>query len=71
MLIDYRGKQSRGEVVPVLAAPEADAISNGDEIDSPMEEYLVTVHEVRQNQTYRFVAGKFELVEGKNPNPGL
>lgn len=71
LLIDYRGKQSRGEVVPVLAAPEADAISNGDEIDSPMEEYLVTVHEVRQNQTYRFVAGKFELVEGKNPNPGL
>lgn len=71
LVIDYKGKQSSGEAVPIQGAAADNAESAGDEEDSPTDEYLVTVSEVRQKQIYRFEAGKYVLESGENPNPGL
>jgi len=68
LVIAFSGKQTSEDKVPVLPPTQVTAGASDDEAT---EEYLVTVHAVRQKQVYRYREGSYVLVSGKNPCPPL
>lgn len=74
LLVEFTGKQTHARMVPVPAlAGKTRQTTKGPRKtgDQPAEEYLVTIDEVRQKQVYNFTDGRYMLVGGKNPNPGI
>lgn len=76
LVIEFTGKETDAKAVPhqptaKTGNPEAKANEEEAGDDEPEEDYLVTVRTVRQKQTYRFTNGRYQLIQGKNPNPGL
>jgi hypothetical protein len=74
LVVEYSGKQTSAKTVPVSpptgkAARAAKAQRRAS--DAPTEEYMVTITEVRTKQVYSFSNGRYILIEGKNPNPGI
>lgn len=82
LLINFTGRKTSEEGVSVEPSP-GKSIANTEKVsnekvaseetddDEAPEERLVTVHELRQRQVYRFEKGRFVLFSGTNPNPGL
>jgi len=72
LVIEYTGKESAAQTVPRPPRnPEGQASEGEESRDGADEAYLVTIRPVRQKQTYRFANGRYELTQGRNPNPGL
>lgn len=45
--------------------------NDSSEVEAPTEEYLVTVHNIRETLVYRYRNGQYEHLSGKNPAPEL
>lgn len=71
LVIEYNGVTTAAEAVPLSAESKARYINDGNTEDELEKEYLVTITPIRQKQTYSFRNGKYVLVKGKNPNPGI
>jgi hypothetical protein len=69
--IEFGGLQSSGEVVPALKKTPSQPQADGSDSEDEMEEYLVTVSKLQQQQVYNYKKGRYVLVKGTNPNPGL
>lgn len=73
LVIEYSGKTTSEELVPSeVAAATAEGRDGGEgEGEAPEEEYLVTVAALAERQVYHFRNGRYVLLKGRNPNPGL
>ena len=71
LVIEYNGVTTVAKEVPISAESKASYVNDGITEDAPEQEYLVTIAPVRQKQIYSFRNGRYVLVKGKNPNPGI
>lgn len=73
LVIEFKGKETKAEQLPASPTPPGpdDHDEAGNAITEVDSEYLVTIRPIRQKQTYRFANGRYQLIQGKNPNPGL
>lgn len=69
--IEYGGLQSSAEQVPALKKTAVPAKAEGSEGEKATEEYLVTLSKLQQQQVYNYANGRYVLLKGTNPNPGL
>jgi hypothetical protein len=69
--IDFDGLQSSGEMVPAQKKTAVPPKAEGGDSEEETEEYLVTVSKLQQQQVYNYANGRYVLLKGTNPNPGL
>lgn len=69
--IEFGGLQSSAEQVPAVKKTGVPPKAEGSDSEEETEEYLVTVSKLQQQQVYNYENGRYVLVKGTNPNPGL
>ncbi len=75
LIIQVTGKTTSAKQValaPPVSPSESSAPVEGEaEDETPTEEYLVSIHGIKETLIYRFRDGRYQLASGKNPVAGF